>query len=126
MSQKIKEYETQITMKDIEAFIRENHWITAKTYAEFCPHQYVVKHRLSPRAQKMFLEIVKYIRYYGFDGIYGRMNVKQYLFVGDYYYWTMGDTLPNTIILNRAKISNFDIVDRLDGVKVFKARRKTE
>jgi hypothetical protein len=50
-----------IPQKIIE-FINRNEWIFAKTYADFAPHEYVVKEKLNKEDQEIFLEFTLFIR----------------------------------------------------------------
>lgn len=73
-------------------------WTYAKTMPH-APHEYVVRNKTCPDDQ--FLRAVKLIRTLGKPRqYYGRTNI--YLDTDDYRYWTMGDTLENTRIINRA------------------------
>ena len=113
-----------MTHEDFRSFIESHSWIFAKTYAAFCPHEYVVKDRLSPEEQKQFEEIVLFIRENGFLAIYGKKEPNQYYIVDDHYYWTMPDTLEATDILNRAKLSDFEFVDTEVG-KIVRRRESS-
>lgn len=113
--------ENQITVQDIKDFIARNKWIFAKTYAAFCPHEYVVKNRLSESDQKLFEKIAIYIREHGFPAQYGK-NVRMYYVVDDRYYWTMGDPIPNTIIINRARLEDYIFEVTSSGLKVRRRR----
>ena len=74
-----------MTHLEFQQFIARNKWIFAKTYAAFCPHEYVVKDRLSDDEQRVFEQIVTFIRENGFIAIYGRKGPNQYYTVDDYY-----------------------------------------
>ena len=107
-----------MTLFDFQQFISRNKWIFAKTYADFCPHEYVVKERLSTEEQRIFGQIVAFIRKNGFLAIYGKMDPKPYYIVGDYYYWTMGDPVEETVILNRARLSDYTFTETENGLVV--------
>ncbi len=108
-----------------QQFIRRNTWIFAKTYASFCPHEYLVKERLAKDDQLIFEQIVSFIRERGFIAIYGRKGPNRYYTVDDYYYWTMGDPVEETSILNRAKLSDYEFHETENGVIIqFKSRAK--
>ena len=96
-------------MKDIdkfEAFVADNNWIFAKTYAEWAPHEYVVKDKLEVQYQKAFPEVVLFIRKYGFPMLFGDKE-HIYLYYDKHYYWTMGDPPEETIIINRCKYDDY-------------------
>jgi len=84
-------------------FVSKFKWIWAKTYEKFAPHEYiVVKHNHPDR--KTFEEVVKFIRKNGFKAKFGRKTFTYFILDG-YKYWTMGDSIDNTWILNRAKLN---------------------
>ena len=107
-----------MTHLEFRQFIARNKWIFAKTYAAFCPHEYVVKERLSDDEQCVFEQIVTFIRENGFIAIYGRKGPNQYYTVDDYYYWTMGAPIEDTTILNRAKLSDYSFAETERGLIV--------
>ena len=107
-----------MTHSDFQQFIARNKWTYAKTYAAFCPHEYVVKDRLTAEDQHVFEQIVVFIREKGFFAIYGRKEPNRYYTVDDYYYWTMGDPVEETIILNRAKLSDYTFTETERGLVV--------
>lgn len=51
-----------MTHLEFQQFIARNKWIFAKSYAAFCPHEYVVRDRLSDEEQCVFKQIVAFIR----------------------------------------------------------------
>ena len=107
-----------MTHSEFQQFIDRNTWIYAKTYASFCPHEYVVKNRLSEDEKTVFEQIVTFIRENGFVAIYGKKGPNRYYSVGDYYYWTMGEPVAETIILNRAKLNDYAFIETDNGVFV--------
>ncbi len=112
-----------MTHFEFQQFIRRNTWIFAKTYASFCPHEYVVKERLAKDDQLIFEQIVSFIRKRGYTANYGRKGPNSYYTVDDYYYWTMGDPVEETNILNRAKLSDYTFCETENGVIIrFKGR----
>lgn len=87
----------------IQDFIARQKWVFAKTMPQH-PHEYVVKKNLSFFNQRLFEQITSYIRLYGRDERYlGTHPVRQYLYLGEWKYWTMGAPVLQTTILNRAK-----------------------
>lgn len=112
-----------MTHSTFKQFILRNTWIFAKTYAAFCPHEYVVKERLPAEEQAVFEQIVTFIREQGFIASYGRLGPNRYYTVEDYYYWTMGDPVEETNILNRAKLIDYEFRETENGVIIrFKGR----
>ena len=49
-------------------FIHRHEWTFAKTYAAFCPHEYLVMNRQPKEEWPLFPEIAKLIREEGFTG----------------------------------------------------------
>lgn len=93
----------------IRALITKCQWTWAKTYIDI-PHEYIARQRC-PLKEDDFLYFVKCQREFGTHERWGRYNFP-YLYIDGYKYWTMGDTLPNTIIINRQKV--FDEFKLLD------------
>ncbi len=112
-----------MTHSAFKQFILRNTWIFAKTYAAFCPHEYVVKERLPVEEHAVFEQIVTFIREQGFIASYGRLGPNRYYTVDDYYYWTMGEPVKDTNILNRAKLVDYEFRETEKGVIIrFKGR----
>lgn len=86
------------------AFIAGNTWIFAKTYAKTAPHEYVVKTKLpSDEMRQEFEWMVVLIREHGYEAeFWGKVHT--YLDIDGKKYWTMGEPLEETIILNRANL----------------------
>ena len=61
------------------------------------PHSYTLKKEWSPDD---FVATVKFIRENGVEGYFGNMKFIYY-YANGYKYWTCGDTIPNTILINR-------------------------
>lgn len=89
----------------IEEFIRRNMWIFAKIYARSVPHEYIVKEKLTLEDQRFFEEFVAYIRENGFAARFGDQEYLYYE-LGGRYYWTMGDPIEETYILNRCYVND--------------------
>ncbi|HPR91059.1 MAG TPA: hypothetical protein PLD93_06470 [Synergistaceae bacterium] len=86
------------------AFIAGNDWIFAKTYAKTAPHEYVVKTKLpSEEMQKEFEWFAMLIRQKGYETEFWG-TIYMYLDIDGKKYWTMGEPLEETIILNRADL----------------------
>lgn len=99
------------TMEEFSRFVSENNWIFAKTYAEFAPHEYVVKDKLSIQHQQLFPEVVVFIREHGFPAFFGNRE-HIYLYFDGHYYWTMGDPVEDTVIINRCRYDDYRMVYR--------------
>ncbi len=94
----------------IRDFISRYPWIFAKTYAEFAPHEYYVKDNLDEAGKVEFVWFVEYIRENGLNFKFGK-HMHTYYELDGHYYWTMGDPIEETIILNRCNVSDYEIVN---------------
>jgi hypothetical protein len=94
----------------IRDFINKHNWTFAKTYADICPHEYIVKGKLDRGDLDDFTALVKHIREQGFTAYYKSRSGKYYI-VDDHYYWTMGEPVNDTTIINRAKLSDYSLID---------------
>jgi hypothetical protein len=91
-------------------FVSNFNWTFAKTYADRCPHEYIIKTKIDSVFFSAFEDIVDYIRKEGFDANFFQNSYKYYI-LGENYYWTMGEPIKDTIVLNRAKLSDYKLVD---------------
>ena len=83
-------------------YIGECFWKPSKQKAT---HSYTVR-EWRPRADGDFVKAVETIRTYGHpENFFSKIYI--YLHVDGYKYWTMGDLIDNTIIINRAPSNNF-------------------
>ena len=93
----------QFVKEKIKGLIDKCSWRWAKSYINV-PHEYIVRNNC-PLTDDEFLYIVKAQREIGVPERWGKYNFP-YLYIDGYKYWTMGDTLPNTIVINRQKVFN--------------------
>ena len=82
----------------ITEFINRHQWRFAKSMPHM-PHWYVV--RAECDSDDDFVYFVEFIREHGYDRTFGGRTYK-YLNVGMMCYWTMGNPIIETTILNRA------------------------
>jgi hypothetical protein len=90
-----------VTMQvpELRDFIERNLWVYARTMPQ-CPHEYVTLWHSS--SEEAFFRFVSTVRRYGYDQrFFSRTH--RYLDLGGWKYWTMGDELRTTWILNRAR-----------------------
>lgn len=87
-------------LERIRAFIAGHRWVFAKTMPQH-PHEYTLRKNA---VEEEFLFFVEYIRQHGYDQKFGKSATYIYLNVDGRTYWTMGDTIPYTILINRAKL----------------------
>ncbi len=84
--------------KRVLDFINRSAWTFAKTMPQW-PHYYIVRENCN---DEDFVELVKYIRENGHpENYYKRVLI--YCQIGDWVYWTMGDPIEETTIINRCK-----------------------
>lgn len=108
-----------ITLKEL-AWLAETleskRWIFAKT-AKYNPHWYTLRKEWITDSD--FVNAVVLIRRYGYSMMYGK-TAYIVMNVNDHLYWTMGDTLPGTILINRKPFEHktlYDqIADKYDGL----------
>ena len=84
---------------DFDAFISSARWTFAKTYARFAPHWYCVRQEYADDAT--FDAAVVFIRQHAKTEYFHGKPFQCYYYNG-YKYWTMGDPVPQTRIINRA------------------------
>ncbi len=65
------------------------------------PHSYTLRNHW--KAEIPFEEVVQYIRDNGYHRMFYSTEYT-YFQIGEYEYWTMGDTLRNTRLINKALI----------------------
>ena len=82
-------------------FINSVSWTYAKTMPEW-PHEYIVKKNVDV---ELFIEIVKHIRKFGYEGMFYQKTITYFDFEG-MVYWTMGAPVEETTIINRCKSEN--------------------
>jgi integrase len=91
-----------MTPEEIGSFIESNAWRFAKTMAHM-PHSYVVKEKC--RDPREFERFVMHIRRHGYRQRFGRAYYTYLDHPVDgvvHQFWTMGEPLDQTIIINRA------------------------
>ncbi len=103
-------------------FISRHEWTFAKTYEAFCPHEYLVAKKQPEEEWPLFPQIAQFIRDEGFTAEYGRLGPNRYYIVDGYYYWTLDPKAEDTVLINRAKLSDFEFTD-VDGRKVVRRRK---
>lgn len=95
-----KEFFEDLTISQITEFIDKNEWRFAKTMAEI-PHAYCLREKCNDA--NMFERFVMHIRKNGYKKSFFN---KTYIYfdVGQFQYWTMGNPLHKTKLINRAKL----------------------
>ena len=85
--------------EDLKAFVTDQKWVLAKTYAPTWPHEYIVRDRVE---EDLFIQLVQHIRAYGYQGHFYRKAIT-YFDEDEMVYWTMGAPVKETTIVNRCK-----------------------
>ncbi len=83
----------------LKTFVDDAKWIFAKTYALTWPHEYIVRGRVD---ENLFLQLVEHIRTFGYEGKFYSKTIT-YFDEDGMVYWTMGDPIEETTIVNRCK-----------------------
>jgi len=89
----------------IADLIERSNWIFAKTMPEN-PHYYMLRKECAD--DKDFVRFVELIRQYGHKYKF-KNSWYDRLIVGDWYYWTMGAPIEETILINRCELRLADI-----------------
>ena len=95
---------------DLRNFVNKFQWIFAKTYADRAPHEYIVLDKLGKQYKGEFVKIAKFIRDEGFKAMYYTREGFYYK-LDDYYYWTMDNKINDTNLINRAKLSDYELIN---------------
>lgn len=92
----------------VRDYIASQKWVKAKSKRyESEPHEYIVckAGEVTPEERQAFEKFVKMIRANGYKKRFYKMEFT-YLDVDGYKYWTYGDPLETTYILNRRKLDD--------------------
>jgi len=91
---------TTIPLTDnLHAFVTDQKWTFAKTYAATWPHEYIVRDQVD---EGLFVQLVQHIRENGFEANFYAMRIT-YFEEDGLIYWTMGSPIGETTIVNRCK-----------------------
>jgi hypothetical protein len=82
---------------NLKLFVNSQSWIFAKTYAKTWPHEYIVRDQVD---EALFIVLVEHIRVNGYVGKFYKMDIT-YFDEDGMVYWTMGDPIETTTIINR-------------------------
>ncbi|NLH77855.1 MAG: hypothetical protein GX465_12535 [Acidobacteria bacterium] len=98
------------TEKELREFVSEFKWTFAKTYAKTAPHEYIVLDKVGIEHKAEFAAVARFIREAGFEAYYYRRK-GYYFILDDNYYWTMDEKIEDTDLINRARLSDYELVD---------------
>lgn len=84
------------------ALFETQEWTFAKTMP-WIPHWYILRKNFN---NSIFDEMVVALREHGVDETFGKKKPKiyRYFYANGYKYWTMGNPINETTIINRAKV----------------------
>lgn len=82
----------------LREFVDSEEWTFAKTMPEW-PHEYLVRDRVDTQ---LFETLVRHIREHGLEGRFYR-RVLIYFAEDGLLYWTMGEPIEETTIINRCR-----------------------
>ncbi len=82
----------------LQKFIDSVQWTFAKTMPEW-PHEYIVRDRVD---ENLFMMFVQHIRWQGYESKFYQ-KIFTYYDHGGMVYWTMGEPLAETTIINRCR-----------------------
>ena len=84
-----------LSHREVEEWIAGRHWQQARSRSN--PHAYTLRQW----GHEMTCElIVLHIREFGYEAVFAG-DVYTQFDCGDHFYWTMGNSLPTTVVLNR-------------------------
>ena len=87
--------------EELHNFVRDIKWTFAKTMPQW-PHEYIVRERVD---DKLFEQMVRHIRANGSEGAYYQETFI-YFEENGMLYWTMGEPIDETNIINRCRKEN--------------------
>jgi hypothetical protein len=98
------------TADDFRTFVNKFTWIFARTYANRAPHEYLTLSKVGLEHQPEFIKAAQFIREAGFKAFY-YSQPNFYYILDDHYYWTMDDPVEDTDLINRAKLSDYELIN---------------
>lgn len=94
--------------KEFQEFIEKQSWTNSKSYQEWAPHEYTLRNKIVGSDDE-FEEAVRFIRANGFPAYFANKLMTYYPYKGRYY-WTMGDPVEETVVLNRCVIADYKMI----------------
>ena len=84
--------------EELRRFVDGERWTFAKTMPDW-PHEYLVRARVD---DALFVRMVEHIRANGYEGRFYQKKLTYYEEAG-LVYWTMGEPVADTTIINRCR-----------------------
>lgn len=107
------------TESDFRNFVNRFKWTFAETYADKAPHEYMVLEKVGLEHKAEFISAAQFIRDAGFKAFYYKRQGFYYI-LDDNYYWTMDENVEDTDLINRARLTDYELIDnswRWKGIK---------
>ena len=89
-------------IQKINEYIQKVKWVEAKTYAKTHPHEYTIRYWRKDLDEE-FVEFALFIREHGNEEAFYKAKFIYYYHEDGYKYWTMGDPMETTWVLNRVE-----------------------
>jgi hypothetical protein len=83
---------------ELKSFIDTTIWTFAKTMPDW-PHHYIVRNKVD---ENLFVRLVEHIRRFGYQGWFYKKQLT-YFDEDGFMYWTMGNPIDETTVINRAR-----------------------
>ncbi len=94
--------------EELQAFIANESWIFAKTYADRAPHEYIVRGK-QVASDEDFMSVVNHIDKHGIT-MYFWDHPNKYIFIDGYQYWVMKDNEDDpTMVINRCNLDEYKL-----------------
>jgi hypothetical protein len=98
-----------LTHGQVEEWLEGRYWQQARSRSN--PHSYTLRRWNDDKAFEL---VVLHVREHGYEAMFAGSVYTQYD-CGDHFYWTMGASLPTTVVLNRKPLPDSRPGDEKDG-----------
>jgi hypothetical protein len=98
-----------LTHQEVEAWLEGRYWQQARSRSN--PHSYTLRQWTDDEAFEL---IVLHLRENGYEAVFGGALYTQ-LDCRNWYFWTMGHSLPTTVVLNRKRLPGSEPGEDLGG-----------
>lgn len=92
-------------LQRIRKYIESVEWLRARTYEKTAPHEYTIRWWRVDLEQD-FIDFVLFVRKNGVQEKFYNKTFT-YFYLDEHKYWTMGDPIANTWVLNRALVKDY-------------------
>lgn len=84
---------------ELAAFVNQQEWTFAKTYASTWPHEYILLDRVD---RHLFIRLVQHIQAFGHEESFYSTRFT-YFHEAGMVYWTIGEPIDETTLVNRCR-----------------------